>query len=96
MLSGEHDRNNAILSINAGAGGTEAQDWADMLLRMYLRWSEEHDFSAQIVDILPDQEAGIKNATVLVNGEYAFGYLKAEIGVHRLVRNSPFDTNNAA
>ncbi len=93
MLSGEHDRNNAILSINAGAGGTEAQDWADMLLRMYLRWSEEHDFSAQIVDILPDQEAGIKNATVLVNGEYAFGYLKAEIGVHRLVRISPFDTN---
>lgn len=93
MLSGEHDRGNAILSINAGAGGTEAQDWADMLLRMYLRWSEVHDFKTQIVDILPDQEAGIKNATVMVNGEYAFGYLKAEIGVHRLVRISPFDTN---
>lgn len=93
MLSGEHDRSNAILSINAGAGGTEAQDWADILLRMYLRWGEEHGFKTQIVDILPDQEAGIKNVMVMVNGEYAFGYLKAEVGVHRLVRISPFDTN---
>ncbi len=92
MLSGEHDTNNAILSINAGAGGTEAQDWADMLLRMYLRWCERHEFSTQIVDILPDQEAGIKSAMITVSGEYAFGYLKAEIGVHRLVRISPFDT----
>lgn len=91
MLSGSHDASNAILSINAGAGGTEAQDWADMLLRMYLRWCERHDFSTQLVDILPDQEAGIKNATITVSGEYAFGYLKAEIGVHRLVRISPFD-----
>jgi peptide chain release factor 2 len=92
MLSGEHDTNNAILSINAGAGGTEAQDWADMLLRMYLRWCERHNFTTQLVDILPDQEAGIKNATLTVSGKYAFGYLKAEIGVHRLVRISPFDT----
>jgi peptide chain release factor 2 len=92
MLSGEHDTSNAILSINAGAGGTEAQDWADMLLRMYLRWCERHHFKIQIVDILQDQEAGIKSATITVSGEYAFGYLKAEIGVHRLVRISPFDT----
>jgi peptide chain release factor 2 len=93
MLSGEHDKNNAILSINAGAGGTEAQDWADMLLRMYLKWCEQHDYTTQLVDILPDEEAGIKNATITVSGEYAFGYLKAEVGVHRLVRISPFDAN---
>lgn len=92
MLSGEHDTCNAILSINAGAGGTEAQDWADMLLRMYLRWCERHKFATQIVDILPDQEAGIKNAIITVAGKHAFGYLKAETGVHRLVRISPFDT----
>ena len=92
MLGAEHDRSNAILSINAGAGGTEAQDWADMLLRMYLRWSERHEYTTQLVDILPDQEAGIKSATITVSGAYAFGYLKAEIGVHRLVRISPFDT----
>jgi peptide chain release factor 2 len=92
MLSGPHDRSNAILSVNSGAGGTEAQDWAEMLLRMYLHWCERHDYPAQIVDILPDQEAGLKNATITVEGEYAFGYLKAEIGVHRLVRISPFDT----
>jgi len=92
MLSGEHDKSNAILSINAGAGGTEAQDWADMLLRMYLRWCERNEYKIQIVDILPAQEAGIKNATITVSGDYAFGYLKAEIGVHRLVRISPFDT----
>lgn len=93
MLSGEHDRSNAILSLNAGAGGTEAQDWTDMLLRMYLRWSELHHYKTQIVDVLQAQEAGIKNATVMISGEYAFGYLKAEIGVHRLVRISPFDAN---
>ncbi|MBD3308897.1 peptide chain release factor 2 [candidate division KSB3 bacterium] len=92
MLSGEHDKTDAILSINAGAGGTEAQDWADMLLRMYLRWCERHEFATQLIDILPDQEAGIKNATITVSGKYAYGYLKAEIGVHRLVRISPFDT----
>jgi peptide chain release factor 2 len=92
MLSGEHDKSNAILSINAGAGGTEAQDWADMLLRMYLRWCEQQEYKTQLVDILPDQEAGIKNAMITVAGKYAFGYLKAEIGVHRLIRISPFDT----
>ncbi len=92
MLSGEHDASNAILSINAGAGGTEAQDWANMLLRMYLRWCERHKFKTQLVDILPDQEAGIKSATLTVSGECVFGYLKSEIGVHRLVRISPFDT----
>jgi peptide chain release factor 2 len=92
MLGGEHDKNNAILSINAGAGGTEAQDWAEMLLRMYTRWGERHKFKTQLVDILPDQEAGIKNATIMVSGEYGFGYLKSEVGVHRLVRISPFDT----
>ncbi len=91
MLSGEHDASNAILSINAGAGGTEAQDWADMLLRMYLRWCERHNFKTQLVDILPNQEAGIKSATITVSGKYAFGYLRSEIGVHRLVRISPFD-----
>lgn len=91
MLSGEHDTSNAIVSINAGAGGTEAQDWADMLLRMYLRWCERQNYNTQIVDILPDQEAGIKSATLTVAGKYAFGFLKAEIGVHRLVRISPFD-----
>ncbi|MFO7570479.1 MAG: peptide chain release factor 2, partial [Smithellaceae bacterium] len=93
MLSGEHDQNNAILSINAGAGGTEAQDWADMLLRLYLRWSERRGYKTQIVDVLQAQEAGIKNATVMISGEYAFGYLRSEIGVHRLVRISPFDAN---
>ncbi len=92
MLSGEHDVCNAIVSLNAGAGGTEAQDWTDMLLRMYLRWCERHGFTTQIVDILEDQEAGIKSATMTVAGQYAFGNLKSEIGVHRLVRISPFDT----
>jgi peptide chain release factor 2 len=92
MLSGRHDQSTAILSINPGAGGTEAQDWADMLLRMYLRWSERQGYQTQIVDILPAQEAGIKSATITVSGEYAFGYLKAEVGVHRLVRISPFDS----
>jgi peptide chain release factor 2 len=92
MLSGPHDQSTAILSINPGAGGTEAQDWADMLLRMYLRWSERQSYQTQIIDILPAQEAGIKSATITVSGEYAFGYLKAEVGVHRLVRISPFDS----
>jgi len=91
MLGGEHDPRNAIVSINAGAGGTEAQDWSEMLLRMYLRWSERRGFQTEIIDILPGEEAGIKNVTFTVNGPYAFGYLKAEIGIHRLVRISPYD-----
>jgi len=92
MLSGPHDPGNAIFSINAGAGGTEAQDWVEMLLRMYLRWSERRGFDAEVVDILPGDEAGVKNVTVTVCGPYAYGYLRAETGVHRLVRISPFDS----
>jgi peptide chain release factor 2 len=91
MLGGEHDSSNAIVSINAGAGGTEAQDWVEMLLRMYLRWSEKMGYRAEIIDILPGEEAGLKNVTFTVNGPYAYGYLRAEIGIHRLVRISPFD-----
>jgi peptide chain release factor 2 len=91
MLSGENDKNNAILAIHPGAGGTESQDWAEMLLRMYLRWAERRGFTADVIDILPGEEAGIKSATVEVNGKNAYGYLKAEAGVHRLVRISPFD-----
>jgi peptide chain release factor 2 len=92
MLGGEHDRASAILSINSGAGGTESQDWAEMLLRMYLRWCDRKGFKRDITDIQAGEEAGIKSATVLVQGEYAFGYLSAEAGVHRLVRISPFDS----
>lgn len=92
LLSGEFDKNNAIISIHAGAGGTEAQDWADMLYRMYSRWIEAHGYVATVLDILPDTEAGIKSVTLLVEGENAYGYLKSEKGVHRLVRISPFDT----
>ncbi len=91
MLGGENDPNNAIVSIHAGAGGTEAQDWAQMLLRMYLRWAERKGFSTEIIDELPGEEAGLKSATFTVAGEYAYGYLKAESGIHRLVRISPFD-----
>ena len=87
-----HDRNHAILSVHAGAGGTESCDWAEMLLRMYRRWIEIHDYADQILDILPGDEAGIKSVTMSVSGEYAYGYLKAERGVHRLVRISPFDS----
>jgi peptide chain release factor 2 len=93
MLGGEHDRANAILTINAGAGGTDSQDWAEMLLRMYLRWCGAHGFKTDVTDQQPGEEAGIKSATVLVQGEYAYGYLSAEVGVHRLVRISPFDSN---
>jgi peptide chain release factor 2 len=93
MLGGPNDKKNAILSINAGAGGTEACDWADMLFRMYKRWAENHDFRIEVLDMLPGDTAGVKNVTGLVRGDYAYGYLKAEKGVHRLVRISPFDAN---
>ncbi len=91
MLGGEHDSRNAIVSINSGAGGTEAQDWSEMLLRMYLRWSERRGFQTEIIDTLAGEEAGIKNVTFTVNGPFAYGYLKAEVGIHRLVRISPYD-----
>ena len=93
MLSGEHDANNAIVSINAGAGGTEAQDWAEILLRMYLRWCERKGLKAEITEYQPGDEAGTKGVTFTVAGAYAYGYLKAEKGIHRLVRISPFDSN---
>jgi peptide chain release factor 2 len=91
MLSGPYDHDDAILAIHAGAGGTDSQDWADMLQRMYLRWAEDHGFSAEILDSTPGEEAGIKSVTIAVSGRYAFGYLRSEKGVHRLVRLSPFD-----
>jgi peptide chain release factor 2 len=91
LLSGEHDGSNAILSVHAGAGGTEAQDWAEMLLRMYLRWAETHGYKTDVVDMSPGEEAGVKSATVIVSGPNAYGYLRGERGVHRLVRISPFD-----
>lgn len=91
LLSGEMDKNNAIFIIHPGAGGTESQDWAQMLMRMYLRWAERHKFVAQVVDLQPGEEAGIKSATITVSGQYAYGYLKSEVGVHRLVRMSPYD-----
>ncbi len=93
MLSGEHDASSAIVSINAGAGGTEAQDWAEILLRMYLRWCERKGFKAEITEYQPGDEAGAKGVTFTVTGDYAYGYLKAEKGIHRLVRISPFDSN---
>src|SRR3954462_12787785 len=91
LLSGENDARNAIVTIHPGAGGTESQDWADMLLRMYLRWAERRGFKRELMDYQPGEEAGIKSATVLFTGEYAFGLMSAEAGVHRLVRISPFD-----
>ena len=91
VLSGEHDRKTAIVSIHAGAGGTESQDWAQMLLRMYTRWAERRGYKVEVVDLLPGDEAGIKSVTLEVTGDYAYGYLKGETGVHRLVRISPFD-----
>jgi peptide chain release factor 2 len=94
MLGGEEDIRNAIMTIHAGAGGTEAQDWAQMLLRMYLRWSEQRGFKTSIIDFQPGDEAGVKSVTVTLEGEYAYGYAKAEIGIHRLVRISPFDAGN--
>jgi len=94
MLSGAHDAKPAILSIHPGAGGTESQDWAQMLMRMYLRWCEREGFKAEVVDLLPGEEAGIKSVTIEVTGEYAYGYLRGEIGVHRLIRISPFDSSS--
>lgn len=93
LLGGEHDGSDALLSINAGAGGTDACDWAEMLLRMYLRWGERHAFKTEILDIQEAEEAGIRGVTLRVEGEYAYGYLNTEQGVHRLVRISPFDSN---
>ena len=93
LLSGEYDGNNAIVSFQAGAGGTEAQDWAQMLYRMYVRWGERHGFNVKLVDWLDGEEAGLKSATIIVEGENAYGYLKSENGVHRLVRVSPFDSS---
>ena len=94
MFSGEMDPNNAFLDIQAGSGGTEAQDWANMLLRMYLRWGEANGFKTEIIEVSAGEVAGIKSATVQFNGDYAFGWLRTEIGVHRLVRKSPFDSGN--
>jgi len=94
MFSGEMDPNNAYLDIQSGAGGTEAQDWAEMLLRMYLRWAEAHDFKADVIEASAGEVAGVKSATVHVVGEYAYGWLRTETGVHRLVRKSPFDSGN--
>ena len=93
LFMGEHDGANTYLTIHSGAGGTEACDWVNMLLRMYLRWAEKHGFTTSIMDILPGEEAGIKSVTAHIEGHYAYGYLKTEIGIHRLVRISPFDSN---
>ena len=93
MFSGEHDGSNAIVSIHAGAGGTEAQDWVDILLRMYLRWAENKGFKTNILDLLPGDEAGVKSVSIFFKGKYAYGYLRSELGIHRLVRISPFDAS---
>ncbi len=94
MFSGEHDSNNAFVDIQSGSGGTEAQDWAEMLLRMYLRWGEAHGFRTELMEASPGDVAGVKSATVRFEGEYAFGWLRTETGVHRLVRKSPFDSGS--
>ncbi|MCK4837926.1 MAG: peptide chain release factor 2 [Desulfobulbaceae bacterium] len=93
MFSGEHDPNNAMLTIHAGAGGTEAQDWVSILLRMYLRWADSSGFKTRTLDLLPGDEAGIKSVTIMIEGDYAYGYLRSEMGIHRLVRISPFDAS---
>lgn len=93
LLSGEYDAHNAIITLHPGAGGTESQDWAEMLYRMYFRWSEREGYEVEVLDTLPGDEAGLKSVTMLIKGPYAFGYLKAEKGVHRLVRISPFDSS---
>jgi peptide chain release factor 2 len=95
LFTGDYDRRNAMLALHAGAGGTESQDWANMLLRMYLRWAELHDYKAEVLDVSPGEEAGIKSAIVEIKGDYVHGYLKSEHGVHRLVRLSPFDADHA-
>jgi len=94
-FSGEYDDRNAILAIHAGAGGTESQDWAEMLMRMYLRWAERHGYRTEILDVSPGEEAGVKSVVIAISGDYANGYLKSEHGVHRLVRLSPFDADHA-
>jgi peptide chain release factor 2 len=94
MLSGEYDRGDALLAIHAGAGGNDAQDWAEMVQRMYLRWAEKRGFETETIDLTPGEEAGIKSTTISISGLYAFGYLRSEKGVHRLVRISPFDSSN--
>ena len=94
MFSGEMDESSAFLDIQSGSGGTEAQDWAEMLLRMYLRWAERHGFKSELIEVSPGEVAGVKSATIKVDGDYAFGWLRTEIGVHRLVRKSPFDSGN--
>ncbi len=94
VMDSEEDPNNAILSVNAGAGGVESQDWAEILLRMYARWGEAHGHAVRLVSVLAGEEAGIKNATLIIQGEYAYGYLRAEMGVHRLVRISPYDASS--
>ena len=93
MLNGQYDKADAIITINSGAGGTDAQDWADMLLRMYLRWAQLKNFKTELLDKSLGDEAGIKSATIKIMGDYAYGYIKAEKGVHRLVRISPFNAN---
>ena len=95
LFTGDYDSRNAMLALHAGAGGTESQDWANMLLRMYLRWAERHDYDAEVLDVSPGEEAGIKSAIVEIKGDYVYGYLKSEHGVHRLVRLSPFDADHA-
>jgi peptide chain release factor 2 len=94
MFSGEMDMHHAFLDVQSGSGGTEAQDWAEMLLRMYLRWAEQHGFETEVIEFSPGEVAGIKSATVQVIGDYAYGWLRTETGVHRLVRKSPFDSGN--
>ena len=95
LFTGDYDSRNAMLALHAGAGGTESQDWANMLLRMYLRWAERHDYEAEVLDVSPGEEAGVKSAIVEIKGDYVYGYLKSEHGVHRLVRLSPFDADHA-
>lgn len=95
LFTGDYDSRNAMLALHAGAGGTESQDWANMLLRMYLRWAERHDYKAEVLDVSPGEEAGIRSAIVEIKGDYVYGYLKGEHGVHRLVRLSPFDADHA-
>jgi peptide chain release factor 2 len=95
QLSGQYDKSGAILAVHAGAGGTESQDWAEMLLRMYLRWAEQHRYKAEVIETSPGEEAGVKSALIEISGDYAYGYLRAERGVHRLVRISPFDASHS-